>query len=90
MNVSLTKELESFVDDQVKSGLYQTASEVVRAGLRLLKEDTQDKRWSPKSFKELEAGLLASVDRFERGKGATLEDSRRSVQRKIKTLKKRS
>ncbi len=35
-NVSLTPELEAFVDSQVASGRYQTASEVVRAGLRLL------------------------------------------------------
>ncbi len=35
-NVSLTPELEAFVDSQVASGQYQTASEVVRAGLRLL------------------------------------------------------
>ncbi len=38
MNVSLTKELEQLVDAKVKSGLYQTASEVVREGLRLLEE----------------------------------------------------
>ena len=38
MNVSLTPELEKLVQDKVASGLYQTASEVVREGLRLLKE----------------------------------------------------
>ena len=38
MNVSLTKELEKLVDAKVKSGLYHTASEVVREGLRLLEE----------------------------------------------------
>jgi antitoxin ParD1/3/4 len=38
MNVSLTKELEKLVNDRVKSGMYQTASEVIREGLRLLKE----------------------------------------------------
>ncbi len=38
MNVSLTPELERLVEDKVKSGLYQTASEVVREGLRLLLE----------------------------------------------------
>jgi antitoxin ParD1/3/4 len=38
MNVSLTPELEKMVGKKVKSGLYQTASEVVREGLRLLKE----------------------------------------------------
>ena len=38
MNVSLTAELEKFVDRKVESGLYNNASEVVREGLRLLKE----------------------------------------------------
>ena len=40
-NVSLTPELEAFVDGQVASGRYQTASEVVRAGLRLLQAQEQ-------------------------------------------------
>jgi antitoxin ParD1/3/4 len=38
MNVSLTPELEKFVEGKVESGLYNNASEVVREGLRLLKE----------------------------------------------------
>lgn len=38
MNVSLTPELEKFVDDKVESGMYNNASEVVRESLRLLKE----------------------------------------------------
>jgi antitoxin ParD1/3/4 len=38
MNVSLTPELEKFVEKKVESGLYNNASEVVREGLRLLKE----------------------------------------------------
>jgi antitoxin ParD1/3/4 len=38
MDNSLTPELEEFVAKQVESGTYQTASEVVREGLRLLRE----------------------------------------------------
>lgn len=38
MNVSLTPELENFVSEKVKSGLYNSASEVLRESLRLLKE----------------------------------------------------
>lgn len=38
MNVSLTEELEQFVQSQVESGMYYSASEVIRDGLRLLKE----------------------------------------------------
>ena len=38
MNVSLTPELERFVQEKLSSGLYRSASEVVREGLRLLYE----------------------------------------------------
>ncbi len=38
MNVSISSSLEQFVQEQIKSGLYNSASEVVRAGLRLLRE----------------------------------------------------
>ena len=38
MNVSLTPELEQFVQGKVESGLYNNASEVIRESLRLLKE----------------------------------------------------
>ena len=38
MNISLTPELDTFVETQVNSGLYHSASEVIREGLRLLKE----------------------------------------------------
>ena len=41
MKISLTRELEQLVSDKVKTGLYQTASEVVREGLRLLSERDQ-------------------------------------------------
>ena len=43
MNVSLTPELERFVNDKVDTGMYQTASEVVREGLRLLKQRDEDR-----------------------------------------------
>jgi antitoxin ParD1/3/4 len=38
MNISLTPELEQFVNQKVASGRYQTASEVIRDGLRMLVE----------------------------------------------------
>jgi antitoxin ParD1/3/4 len=41
MNVSLSPELEQLVNRKVSSGLYQTTSEVVREGLRLLIERDQ-------------------------------------------------
>jgi antitoxin ParD1/3/4 len=85
MNVSLTPELEKFVEKEVKSGLYQTASEVIRAGLRRLKED-QDVRLpkSPKTLQELETQLLQSIDRLDRGDGIDGEHMFRRLRKRIK------
>ena len=44
MNVSLTPELENLVNEKVRGGLYQTASEVVREALRLLKQRDDEAR----------------------------------------------
>ena len=45
MKVSLTPQLQKFIDERLKTGMYETASEVVREGLRLLKErDDADQR----------------------------------------------
>jgi antitoxin ParD1/3/4 len=58
MNFSL--KLEQLVNDKVKSGMYQTASEVIREGLRLLKE--RDDRLA-----QLRAEIRAGFDDVERG-----------------------
>ena len=71
MNVSLTPELERFVETEVGSGLYQTASEVIRAGLRRLKEDRQRLPSMPQTLSELEKALLSSIDRLDRGEHDT-------------------
>ena len=43
-NVSLTAELNAFIRDQVNSGQYQNASEVVRTALRLLHRQHERER----------------------------------------------
>ena len=62
MNVSLTPELERVVNDKVESGMYQTASEVVREALRLLKERDEARA-------QLRADVQAGLDQQARGEG---------------------
>jgi antitoxin ParD1/3/4 len=85
MNVSLTPELAKFVEKEVESGLYQTASEVVRAGLRRLKEDRESRLPKvPKTIEELEAQLLQSIDRLDRGEGVDGEEVFRRLRKRIR------
>lgn len=51
MNVSLTPETDAFVVDRIASGRFQSASEVIRAALRLLEEDER-KREQPELHDE--------------------------------------
>ena len=84
MNVSLTPELEKFVEQEVSSGLYQTASEVVRAGLRRLKQD-QVRRLppSPGTLEELEVRLLQAVEALDAGKGVKGNDALKRFRKRV-------
>jgi antitoxin ParD1/3/4 len=83
MNVSLTPELERFIDAKVESGLYNNASEVVREGLRLLKEQDEVRlRWR----EQIERGWLdAQAGRLVDGRAAMARIKRRVTDRSKKT-----
>ena len=64
MNVSLTPELENLVNQKVKSGLYNSASEVIRESLRLLQEQDELKRIHRD---ELRREIMLVVEQIRRG-----------------------
>lgn len=70
MNVSLTPELEQFIYKKVETGLYLSASEVVREALRLLEE--RDKLQAMK-FEELRKEIRLGIDQADRGEVAPLD-----------------
>jgi antitoxin ParD1/3/4 len=54
MNVHLTPELKKLVEDEVASGKYASASEVIREGLRLLIEE---RRWREEARRKIAEGM---------------------------------
>lgn len=54
MNVSLTPELEAFIQETVATGQYTSASEVVRASLRTFREQ---ERWKAYAQAKIQKGL---------------------------------
>lgn len=70
MNVSLTQELEALVREKVHSGLYQSASEVIREGLRLLEERDQLREFR---LTELRKKIAVGIDQADRGDVAPLD-----------------
>jgi antitoxin ParD1/3/4 len=65
MNISLTQELERFVTKKVQSGMYHSASEVVREGLRLLKEQDEVRQLR---LKELRKEIAVGIEDIEQGR----------------------
>ncbi len=70
MNVSLTPELEQLIHKKVETGLYLSASEVVREALRLLEE--RDKLQALK-LEEIRKEIQIGIDQADRGEVAPLD-----------------
>jgi len=85
MNVSLTPDLERFVSTKVKSGRYNSASEVVREALRLLEEHDQARLAQLAEFNREIGRRLDSLDRGQRIDPA---DARARLQRKSQARRK--
>jgi antitoxin ParD1/3/4 len=66
MNVHLTPELEQMVQNKVKTGRYNSASEVMREALRLMDERDQMKNMQKEELRKKIAAGLKSLDE---GKG---------------------
>jgi antitoxin ParD1/3/4 len=89
MNVSLTRELEAFIEQEVRTGMYQSASEVIRAGLRLLKEEKPPKpRFMVSSMAELENSLLGGIRQLDQGKGIPGEAAAKELRHRAKARRK--
>ena len=70
-NISLTRQLDDYVEERVASGAYQNASEVVRAGLRSLSRDEAEHALK---LEQLKATIQIGVDELNRGEGIEVTD----------------
>lgn len=88
MNVSLTPELSKLVHAKVKSGLYLSASEVVRDALRLLDERDRLKRMQ---LQDLRKKIAVGIEQADRGQLTALDLDQALLQsRKRLSRKKRA
>lgn len=79
MNVSLTPELEKYIQDKVESGRYTSASEVVREALRLMEQKEQERE---QALKEFRARLDEGLAEFDRGEWIDGEEVFRRIREK--------
>ncbi|MGA3027597.1 MAG: type II toxin-antitoxin system ParD family antitoxin [Bryobacteraceae bacterium] len=86
MNVSLTPQLEKFVNKKVRAGRYNSASEVVREALRLLEEHEMARAAQLGEFNKALGRRLAALDR---GEHVDPHEARARLQRKSEERRKR-
>lgn len=83
MNVSLTPELEAFVHRKVESGMYNSASEVIRESLRLLEEKEWSREWREN---ELRTEIMSGIDDSRAGRVRVIrnEEDKAKIIKEIK------
>ena len=71
MNISLPQQLEQWVKQRVDTGMYDSASEVIREALRLLREQEDLKQLRTQ---ELRRQLQVGVEQLDRGASRTFDE----------------
>jgi antitoxin ParD1/3/4 len=69
-NINLTEHFDHFVEHQIASGRYTSASEIVREALRLLEEQEQERE---AKLKALRRAAKHGFDEIDQGKGIVLK-----------------
>lgn len=64
-NINLTDHYDQFVEEQVEAGKYKNASEVLRAGLRLLEQHSQTEEQKLALLRKLAAEGFQTLDQGE-------------------------
>jgi len=81
VNVSLTPELDKWINEKVASGLYQSSSELIREGLRFLMVREEQRQ---AMIAESRQDLLIGVTQLDNGKSQDLDEEL------VKSIKKKA
>ena len=82
-NVVLTGPQEEMIESLIEMGRFQNASEVIRAGLRLIEDQEA-------GLMEVRAGLLEGIAQADRGETIDGEEAIRGALRRAKDKRKRA
>ena len=86
MDVSLTPELEEFVLSRLRTGNYQSASDVVSEALRLMEDREKLRTAELREFREEVESRLATLDK---GEGMDGEEVFARIRKKSEDLRNR-
>ena len=87
LNISVTRQLERFIDSRVASGRYQSASQVVREGLRLLKQRESVRK---AALDEVRSKIAIGLEQAKRGELLDGEQVFREIEGRITKRRNRA
>ncbi len=70
MEVTLSNDFEQYIAELIGTGKYESSSEVIESGLRLLMKQTE----TPEKIARLRALLLPAIEELRAGKGIPFTD----------------
>lgn len=84
MNVSLTPNLEKYINQKLEEGLYSSASEVVREGLRLLIDQDLHRQ---EKIRDLNEQIDLGLAQLSRGEGLQGKEVFKELRKRSKKIK---
>ncbi|MBW4590701.1 type II toxin-antitoxin system ParD family antitoxin [Aetokthonos hydrillicola Thurmond2011] len=87
MNVSLTPDLEQFIQNQIKSGKYTSASEVIQAALQMF---VQQQDIYKGRFEELQKEIMIGIEASKRGEVVDADVVFSQLQAKLNNLREQA
>ncbi len=84
MEITLTPDLEKFINDKLESGSYDSPSEMVREGMRLLKEQDQLREIRRE---ELRREVQKGIDAGREGRFTTYESAEEMIEDVVREAK---
>jgi antitoxin ParD1/3/4 len=86
-NIALTPEHEKLIDDQIRAGLYNSASEVVAEALRLLEVQGEFERIK---YEALKRDIAAGIEQLDRGDVVSAEEVFAEPQRDNRAIRRKT
>jgi antitoxin ParD1/3/4 len=88
-SIALSAHFETFIKEQVETGRFNNASEVVRAGLRLLEDAEAQRQDRERKLKALDEALARGIADADAGRLIPLEEAMDELRRRLKVRAKK-
>lgn len=83
MNITIKQELEKFIQQQIKSGKYESADRVIEEALNLLEKREQYDLW----VEEVREKIDIAATQLDRGEGVEVESVIEQMRQKLSEAK---